>query len=254
MSVFLTALGLCVPGAGHCDDLGLCEPTGLGIELELSLEASGYDASASGDRCDFEGIGLDLGWQHPWVALDAGLTFWTIGRLDERANGIGDLRLAVDATLARFDDARIAFGVGLSGTVPTGDVDLGTGSDHAMLMPSLWLRWRPDGASLGVRVAGHLMVSRDSPDHGAHGVALVDPMNHWGVAVGLEGNLRLHAHAWLTGGVRVDVSTDEGPVYAAASAGVRVPVGSVELGVDAEVPFGDDPRFIRGRASIKLGF
>jgi hypothetical protein len=254
VTALLSLLGALVPGATHCTSMALCEPTSLGFDVALTVEASGYDASARGNRCDFEGIGLDLGFRHPWVALEAGLAFWTIGRTDERANGIGDLRLSVDAAVARFDASRVAFGLGLSGTLPTGDVSLGTGASHGMLMPSFWLRYRPDGANLGLRVAGHLMLTSEDPGHAGHGVALVDPMNHWGVTVGLEGSLELHPYAWLTAGANVDIPTDDGRLYAAVSAGVRVPVDPIEFGVELVIPFAEDSRFIRGRVSVAARF
>jgi hypothetical protein len=79
-------------------------------------------------------------------------------------------------------------------------------------------------------------------------------MNHWGVTVGLEGSLELHPYAWLTAGANVDIPTDDGRLYAAVSAGVRVPVDPIEFGVELVIPFAEDSRFIRGRVSVAARF
>ncbi|MBT9558045.1 MAG: hypothetical protein IV100_18570 [Myxococcales bacterium] len=94
------------------------------------------------------------------------------------------------------------------------------------------------------------MLAFEDSSHGGHGVALVNPMNHCGITIGLEGSLELHPYAWLTASANVDVPTDGDRLYAAVSAGVRVPNDLIALGADVVIPFAEDPRFVSGRVSV----
>ena len=195
----------------------------------------------------------------PWlsVSLRAG-----VARIDY-ADGAGafgpaDSELAVRAlalTLPRLDAVVTA---GLSGELPTGDADLGTGNGHFSLLPFATFATMPSRTFMFHVMAGDRVVLGDAGgEHAHHGVA------HGSVIMPhSEHELAVHGGITLTFGTVVispglewmQVLAPPGDTFLTGQLEVAlVPRSQLRIAVAFDAPLLDEPRFEwRGRLMAAL--
>jgi hypothetical protein len=103
----------------------------------------------------------------PWLSFAARVG---IARVDyeggESAFGLSDSELVAKARVARIRAARASVSAGLSGELPTGDADTGTGNGHVSLFPFATFATMPSRVFMMHVMAGDRVVLGEA-DHGS---------------------------------------------------------------------------------------
>ncbi len=233
-----------VAHAQHCATSSPSYSSLLGVRLGIDSEFATYRTEQY--EGDYQGIGVNIQWQHRWVKLRTRLLTYGLTRNGSDVSGIGDLLFDVKVPLVYLDKNTLALGIGMASTLPTGDASLDLGMGHVMLMPGLWLAWQSAQAFIHSQVAyGQALSSKDGAHHHGGGPGpIVNPMNASELEASLTGGLIISRHFRLCTGIygAVPLATESGASRAVAFAGLEVtPIHWLDLSLEQHLPLVGDP-------------
>jgi hypothetical protein len=196
----------------------------------------------------------------PWLSLAARPGVARIDYADgESAFGLADTELVAKARVASIRAARASVSVGLSGELPTGDADTGTGNGHVSLFPFATFATMPSRVFMLHVMAGDRIVLGDA----AHGVDAIHAghAGHGGAAGAAHGSvimphqkheLTVHTGACFTLAPVVIspglewtqvLSTGQDTLLTAQLELALVPRRELRLAAGVDLPLLEEPRF-----------
>jgi hypothetical protein len=236
-----------------------CHGSSLPLEPEYAFRASLGSTFATyrnhQGEGDYQGLSAALAYAHPWLYVELTAPGYRLDDDDEVRYGMGDLASDVRLKVVRSADERLAAGLDLAATYPTGDSDHGFGMGHVMLMPGGWLLFRQDAMLLLLQLNYGASVG-GSHGHGGHAhgsTSIVQPMNAselvHAVSLAYRFHPQLRALARLAGAV--PVADRAGQAREAVAFGLAALLGRFDVSAEVQLPVIGDP--FRARTLLQLG-
>lgn len=181
---------------------------------------------------------------------------YRLTRNGQRSLGMGDLLLALTATLWRAEHANTSAGLVIAASLPTGSKEHGLGMGHAMLMPGVWGVWIANRLTLQGQLSYGRALASGSAHHAGGPAPLVNPMN----ASEIEGALtaawelsnRVELRARMAGAA--PLADPQGEFRAIAGLGAAWRMGDVTLGFEGQFPLTGSPFTARALAMTSVLF
>lgn len=232
-------------GGHHHTDAAPASSFGVGV----GVVAARYDTTIYVG--DYQGVIPTVSWMRGRFGASATVGLYRLVENGARRYGPSDLVISGQVTL--LERRRLALGLALPASVPTGDHVTGLGMGHVMVMPAVFVVGQAGSVQLGAS-AGYSRAIGGDTDHDHGSWPLVDPMNlqelTWSASAYVPLGHVIHAGVRGSGGVPIGNGRQR------VTGGVRAiwTEGRVETGFEIQAGFAGDPFILRGLVESALHF
>lgn len=224
-----------------------------GLTAGVAVQAARFDNGIYAGS--YEGIVPSVLWTRRWFSAAAMVGLYHLTENGLGRYGAGDAAIASHATV--ITTGTVHAGAALHVTAPTG-AEPWFGMSHAMVMPSVWARWRRDRltvtATTGYCRAVAEITASGAPGEHAHRGPLVDPMNMqeltWDAGVDVDVRGGVHVGGRTLGAVPIG----EGTTRVVGAGRVAWGTPRVSTGFELQLGLAGDPFTIRGVVDTALRF
>lgn len=221
----------------------------IGLDASVALVAASY--AQTDFQGNYEGVLPSLMWMRGRWMVGASVGIYRIFENGIDVFGPGDVMVHGSVALVERDALRA--GVGIGGSIPTGNMYEGFGMGGPMLMPSLWATWTQRRVTLSATGGWGGMLAGGMSDHMM--MTIVDPMNEseieWSAAADVAFGAGVHGGARAQGGIPVGEPGVDRVVGAVRLAWGQ---GRVDTAAELQAGIAGDPFRIRGLVETALHF